>query len=126
MFENLQVKMKEYMSKLPSHKTSIAEAEDLASEFLIIQDLVSDAILTLELDSQEAKSISKMLYANAIQTSTAKNATEKEAQAKADNEFNTMDKLHNNLESKIKYLKIKLGIFNDAHICCRNITKGDK
>ena len=122
-FEEIRNKINECILLFPDSKTKVHEAEDLASRFLLIQHVITDGIYELDLDLNEIKSVSKLLFHHALSQSEKKNATEKKAEADADGEFREAEKLERDLKSKIAFLKIKQSIFNDAHLICRTIMR---
>ena len=122
-FETIRNKINDHTLLFPDSKTKVHEAEDLASRFLLIQHLITDGIYELEMDLNEVKSISKLLFHHALSQSDKKNATEKKAEADADSEYRDAEKLERDLKSKIMFLKIKQSIFNDAHLICRTIMR---
>ena len=111
------------LTKLPDSRTKVHEAEDLSTTFLIVQNKISSVVLELEMDMNEARSVGKFLYHNTLSQSDAKNATEKKAEAEADEEYRKVEKLERDLKSKVAYLKVQQSIFNDAHLVCRNIMR---
>lgn len=122
-FKELQKEIKEYMKLLPNHKTSHADAEDRASNFLIIQGLLCEEVLELELEYNELHAYGKMKFNEAMQYSDAKNAEGRKAQAEAYPDYNDNVKIEKDIKAMIIYLKTNLSIFNDAHLFCRNIAK---
>lgn len=124
-FDKLEAAMDEYMAMLPDSNTKIHEAEDLQKVFLEAQDLVAKAILELDTDMAEIKGIVKMEFKRAMmEDNPGKTAPEKKACSEADEGFIEADKAKDLAKARIDYLKIKLGIFNDAHLVCRVIAKG--
>lgn len=122
-FDALREQINLHMTMFPDSRTKVHEAEDLASKFLLIQHLLTDGIYELELDLNEVKSVSKLLFHHALSQSEKKNATEKKAEADADTEYRNAEKLERDLKSKISFLKIKQSIFNDGHLICRTIMR---
>ena len=122
-FEELREQINNHVILFPDSRTKVHEAENLASMFLCIQHLITDCILVLELDMNEIRSVSKMLFHHALSQSDKKNATEKKAEADADKEYREAEKLERDLKSKIIFLKAKQSMFNDAHLVCRTIMR---
>ena len=122
-FDTIRDEINRHMTLFPDSRTKVHEAEDLASKFLLVQHLITDCIYELELDQNEVRSVSKLLFHHALSQSEKKNATEKKAEADADSEYRETEKLDRDLKSKISFLKIKQSIFNDAHLICRTIMR---
>ena len=122
-FDTIRDQINQHMLCLPDSRTKVHDAENLASKFLSIQHVVTDGIYELELDMHEIRSVSKMLFHHALSQSDKKNATEKKAEAEANDEYRDAEKLERDLKSKITFLKIKQSIFNDAHLVCRTIMR---
>ena len=122
-FDELREQINHHITLFPDSRTKVHEAEDLTTKFLVIQHLITDHIYEIELDLNEVKSVSKLLFHHALSQSEKKNATEKKAEAEADTEYRETEKLEKDLKSKITFLKIKQSIFNDAHLVCRTIMR---
>ena len=122
-FDNIRNYIHEMVKLFPDSRTKVHEAEDLASDFLMVQHKITDTIFDLELDMHEVRSITRLLFHHALSQSDKKNATEKKAEAEADAEYRDAEKLERDLKSKITFLKIKQSIFNDAHLVCRTIMR---
>jgi hypothetical protein len=125
-FDELEAVMDDYMTRLPSSNTKAFEAEDLQSEFLEIQDIMAKVILELELKYSELSAVAKMEFKRAMMhDNEGKTAPEKKACAEGDIDYQEIELEKDSTKNRITYLKTRLNIFNDAHLCCRTIAKGE-
>lgn len=121
--QEMKDRIRQGMDNLPSSSTSIQQAEDLAGFFLVIQHEVEEYLLELEMKQAEEDAVSKHLYSNAIFKADGKNATEKEAHAKANKEYT--DSITNLKKHKAAsmYCRSVAQIFKDAHLTARAMMK---
>lgn len=100
------------------------EAEIRAGRFLEAQQQISSGLHLLSKEAFKQNSLQLAKYAHLIGEDTAKNVTEKKANAEAHPEYALIREEHNNLESDISYLKAMLKIYGDAHVFYRQLARG--
>lgn len=123
-FEDLQKELDFFIENMPSENIKPHEAEDSVSQITKLRKKVADQQLSTRNEEASAKSVKKSLFADAMDRAVGKNATEKDAKAKADEEFLRASEHEDILVAQIKYLEVMQSIMTDQLIFYRKISGG--
>lgn len=124
-FDELKELIQSLLEAIPPGRVELHEAEDLAPKCQRIRAEIAEVQLKLELTKNKFDAVARTQYKSAMFTATGKNATEKEAAAKADPDYlNTVEQA-DNLYSRIMYCRTMSDIFHNYHVYYRQIAKGE-
>lgn len=121
--EQLRAKIDEHLELIKYSKRSLADAPERATQFLIMVAILADAKRSAEEDKAKLATLSNATYAHAMNRSTAKQVTEKKAEAESNEDYTSMREGLEQCESKISWLKTYISIFDNAHILYRQFSK---
>lgn len=114
----------EYSEMIPRpHALSTQENERRALEFLVAMAKLSNLKKACEDAKIEASSLEKAVYAASIHRAGGKNITEKKVEAEADGEYMIARELFEKFEVLKSFIDAYYGIFENAHIMYRNLSK---
>jgi uncharacterized protein YpuA (DUF1002 family) len=121
--EQLRATIAEGLELIKYSKRSLQEAPERTTQFLIIVAVLADAKRATEEDKAKLSTLSNATYAQAMNRSTAKQVTEKKAEAESNEDYTNMREGLEQCESKISWLRTYIDIFNNAHITYRQFSK---
>ena len=121
--QQLRAKIDEGLELIKYTKRSLSEAPERATQFLIIVAILADAKREVEEDKAKLDTLVSTSYAQAFGKSSAKQVTEKKAEAENDETYSGMREWLEQCQSKISWLKTYIEVFNNAHITYRQFSK---
>ncbi len=121
--EQLRASIDEHLALIKYSNKSIKKAPDRATQFLIMVALLADAKRSVEEDKAKLSTLVSATYANAMGRSTAKQVTEKKAEAENDENYTNVREGLELCESKISWLKVYINIFENAHLTYRQFSR---
>lgn len=101
------------------------EAEMRAGRFLNVLAHITNAIYIVSDSKIKDTSLRDAVYAEKLNQDTAKNVTEKKANAEAHPEYAHAREAFEVSENTLAYLRAYQKIFTDAHVFFRQLAKGD-
>lgn len=113
----------EHVEKIAVNSKSLANARQLAGEFLIAQSVLATFLKDFDDDKSKLMTMEKATYAQTVKSVEGKNVTEKKINVEADPTYANSREAVEKLDHLRDYIRTHMKIFENAHLLFRQFSK---
>lgn len=115
----IQNLINEHVELITFNATSLANARELSSKFLIAQSVLATFLKDFEDDRAKVKTLCEVQYAQCLKMAEGKNVTEKKVEVQANPQYTSARESLEKVEAIRDYIKVHMKVFENAHLAYR-------
>ena len=122
-FDEINERVQEQVKLISISRKSLGEAAERAADFLVTIALLTDFKRELEIDKAKLTTLQEAQYARAMSGSSAKNVTDRKAEAQSNEDYTDVREKVEEIDAGISWCRSYMKIFENAHLTYRQQSR---